>query len=118
MTQRTVTVPVSGDASAEADETFDLYLSSVDTNAVTATATIIDDDTPAGQPGCGTPSFNKATQAGVFIYNDCGTNNWHLRVTGGGQTLTYRGQLSSSQLFSNLLKFLIKRLVRLLKLSS
>lgn len=33
---------------------------------------------------CGQPAFNKNTQRATFLWKDCnGSNQWHLRVTGG-----------------------------------
>ena len=48
---------------------------------------------------CGTPTFNKATEQAVFVWKDCPTNNWHVRVTGGGSpsALTYVGDVTAPE---------------------
>jgi hypothetical protein len=103
-TQKTVSVPILNDTSPEGSETFGLQLSSASTNAATATATIQDDDS-ADLPTCGQPVYNRATEAGFFLWNDCGTEQWHVRATTGGQNLTYQGSLTSNPALSSLAAF-------------
>jgi hypothetical protein len=109
-TQQTVAVSVLDDTVVEGDETFTLTLS----NAVgatlataTATGTIQDDEVPTG-PVCGVPTYDSATEAGVFLYYDCANpQQWHVRVTGGGAplALAYRGTLSADLPFSSVVGF-------------
>jgi hypothetical protein len=84
-TRRTVAVPITDDALRENDETFSLNLTSGVAKAVTATATIVDNDRVGTLPACGTPAYSIATESLVLIWNDCNTTDWHLRATGGGQ---------------------------------
>ena len=38
---------------------------------------------------CGAPSINAKTERAAFLWEDCdGSQRWHLRVTGGGTTVT------------------------------
>jgi hypothetical protein len=41
----------------------------------------------------------------MFVWNDCGSDNWHVRVTAGGQTLSYQGTLTSDQGFTTMTAF-------------
>ena len=47
---------------------------------------------------CGQPAYDSATDAGVFIWKDCGTGEWSVRVTGGGSStgLSYQGMVESA----------------------
>ncbi len=104
-TQKTVSVPIINDTLAESTESFSLRLTSATTNTVTASATILDDDSGGTLPSCGEPSYDKATETAAFIWNDCGTNDWHLRVTAGGQVVSYQGTLTSDQGFTTMSPF-------------
>ncbi|MEM1228917.1 MAG: S8 family serine peptidase [Pseudomonadota bacterium] len=53
---------------------------------------------------CGEPSFSMRDDRGTFLWQDCVTGRWSLRVT-GGQTptrLDYRGQFAGSGAVTNL----------------
>ena len=50
---------------------------------------------------CGEPSYDAATEAGVFIWQDCPSGAWHVRITAGPNWLVYNGDLVSSAAFSN-----------------
>ncbi len=104
-TQETVSVPITNDGDPESSESFTLTLTSADTNTVNASATILDDDSAGTLPACGEPTYNKATETAAFIWNDCGTNDWHVRVTAGGQFVSYQGTLTSNQAFASLAAF-------------
>ena len=56
-------------------------------------------------PVCGTPVYAAATESVILLYNDCGTNRWHVRATAGGQFVTYRGGLIADQPFASLTGF-------------
>jgi Calx-beta domain len=104
-TQKTVSVPITNDTNPESNETFTVMLTSVDTNSVSATATILDDDS-GSLPACGKPTYDKATETGIFIWNDCAnTDQWHVRVTAGGQSVSYQGNVTSGQPFESLAGF-------------
>jgi hypothetical protein len=104
-TEKSVSVPIIDDAVPEGWEAFVLTLDSTVTDTVTAKASIRDNDTGTIMPLCGKPNYDKATETAVFLWNDCGTNVWHVRATGGGQTLTYKGSLSSTQTLAGLTAF-------------
>nr|WP_280818803.1 Calx-beta domain-containing protein [Thiorhodococcus minor] len=91
----TVSVPILDDGTAEPNETFTLQASSSEASPASGTATIQDDDGSGGDPTCGMPTFDPAVDRGVYLWNDCGTNDWHLRITGGGsgQYLNHLGTL-------------------------
>ena len=59
---------------------------------------------------CGEPSFNSLTERGTFLWRNCTTNQWSLRVTGGGSVagLTYEAQLRGNGGLSNLQEILIE----------
>ncbi len=101
-TQGTVTVPITDDTLRENDETFSLNLTSGVAKAVTATATIADNDSADNLPACGALVYDKAGESAVFLWNDCGTTRWHLRATGGGRTTTFRGTLTASPALTDL----------------
>jgi hypothetical protein len=101
-TRRTVAVPITDDALRENDETFSLNLTSGVAKAVTATATIVDNDRVGTLPACGTPAYSIATESLVLIWNDCNTTDWHLRATGGGQKVAFQGSLTASPAFTSL----------------
>lgn len=60
------------------------------------------DRSGATQPACNKPDYNQATEAGVFLWKDCGTNQWHIRATAGDHSVTYRGSLTSDAPFLSL----------------
>lgn len=47
---------------------------------------------------CGQPTFSNSADRATFIWKDCGgsTNQWHIRVTGGGTAtnLKFQGTIS------------------------
>ncbi len=114
-TVKSISVPVIDDAVTEGDETFDLTLTGAQTGEITATATIRDNDTAVTPPACGAPNpaYNKATETAVFLWNDCGTNQWHLRGTGGGRVVRFAGSLTASPAFARLSGFSVEATDRL-----
>jgi len=99
-TTQTVTVPIVDDLLAEGSEKFYVVLS----NAVNgimgynkAVATISDNEPSP----CNAPTYNAGTEAAVFMWKDCTTGNWSMRVTAGGGSKTYTGSVVSNQPFSS-----------------
>ena len=94
-----VVVSIIDDGDSEGAETLVLNLSNpVDAELVdaSATATIEDNEVYA----CGEPSIDRASEAGVFLWRDCPSNNWQMRVTaGGGSKIVYEGQVTAEQPF-------------------
>lgn len=51
---------------------------------------------------CGDPGYDRfSARAALYVWQDCGTNNWHVRAAGGTQPWeVYMGEFSSSQSFN------------------
>ncbi len=49
----------------------------------------------------GQPAYDPATQAGLFLWRDGPGGGWHLRVTAGGGSADYRGEIVSSAPFTS-----------------
>jgi hypothetical protein len=49
---------------------------------------------------CGAPAINGAVDSGVFIWRDCPSGEWRLKVTGAGSKIVYRGRASSTANFT------------------
>lgn len=102
----TISVTVLDDSIFESPEDFTVVVTGV-TNAQLADDTglvlIGDDDLTA----CGEPTFSPATDAGVFLWQDCGnTDNWLVRGTaGGGSAIEYNGSFNSDAPISSLTPF-------------
>jgi Hypothetical glycosyl hydrolase family 15 len=48
--------------------------------------------------GCGRLSYDKSSEQGTYLWRDCKSGQWHLRVTGGGaKAVNYGGRLNSDQ---------------------
>ena len=56
---------------------------------------------------CGEPAIDSATDAGIFLWNDCGDpQQWHARMTaGGGALIAFQGSVNSDQPFDSLQGF-------------
>lgn len=105
----TLNLPIIDDVLAEGDEQLTVRLSNpVNTVFATgqSTLTITDDELSP----CGTPTINPATEPGVFLWKDCSTGQWAMRVNGGGatNTRTYSGSIVSSTQFSQISGFSIE----------
>ena len=44
---------------------------------------------------CGTPTYNPATEGGLYLFEDCESGLWHLRAVAGGATRSFAGTLTS-----------------------
>ena len=56
----------------------------------------------AGTPSPdGQPAYDPGTQAGLFLWRDGPGAGWHMRVTAGGGSANYAGEIVSSEPFSN-----------------
>jgi Calx-beta domain/ASPIC and UnbV/FG-GAP-like repeat len=100
--QKTVTVTVIDDSDQDPSESFRLDLSGAATNSASAAATILDNETPP-TPECGKPAYDKAMESGVFAWYDCADpQQWHVRMTAGGQTMSYQGTVTSDLGFDGL----------------
>ncbi|MEE9494452.1 MAG: Calx-beta domain-containing protein, partial [Gammaproteobacteria bacterium] len=102
-TSKTIDIAILQDMLVEDVENFTVKLS----NATAATladttgiATIIDDEVNA----CGQPSFIPSIDQAVYLWRDCGTDNWHLAATAGGTAtqIIYLGDVTSDQPLTNI----------------
>jgi hypothetical protein len=50
---------------------------------------------------CGAPTLNGATQKGVFVWRDCPTGKWSMRVTSANTTITYQGTITSASNYTS-----------------
>jgi len=109
-TTKVLNVAIHDDPLAEGVESFGLSLSNP-SNAIlgvaTAKVTINDDEASP----CGVPAYNLATEAGIFLWQDCnGTGAWHARMTSGSGAVTYRGTLFADRAFAQVTGFSIEAL--------
>jgi hypothetical protein len=100
-TSTTFDIPLLDDSLLEGNETLTVTLSNPQgalLDQSTATVTIVDDEGTF----CGPPSYDPATEPGLFLWRDCAAPGpdrvWQVRVTGGGSgtSLKYRGSVSST----------------------
>lgn len=94
--RQVVQVPVLDDGQREDSETFVLELSGAATGTLTRRATILDDDA-AVTPECGAPDYDPGVDQAAFLWSDCASRRWHLRITGGGDAryLSYPGNVAA-----------------------
>lgn len=102
-TLQTVTVPVLDDLLHEPTESFSLVLSNAAGATLakaTATGTISDNDNAS--IACGEPAIAAGSQAGLFLWQDCATSQWHARVAAGGSAsvMKYTGSVAASMPFA------------------
>jgi len=97
---KTVSVTILDDLLGEENETFTLVLSNPSSATLVpggGTGTITDDEVSA----CGEPGYDPAVDAGVFVWQDCPSDQWRARFTaGGGSFLRYTGTVGSDQAFN------------------
>jgi len=68
----------------------------------------VDVGEPALSP-CGPPIYNKATEQALFIWKNCATDTWQVRMTSGGATwVVYKGDVQSDQTFTSVTGFSIE----------
>lgn len=106
-TSKTVSIPLLDDNLAEGDEAFALHLSNASNATIgttDGTVTILDDEVSP----CGEPAIDAATEAGVFVWRDCTTDDWHMRVTGGGVFTVYSGRIVSTANYAQVTGFSIE----------
>ena len=59
---------------------------------------------------CFEPAYDRATEQAIFLWKDCPTGQWHVRLTGGGDAsgVIADGSIRSNALFSNVAPFSIE----------
>jgi len=50
-------------------------------------------NTDANAAVCGSPTYTPADAAALYVWQDCDTGRWHLRVTAGGDYASFQGRL-------------------------
>ncbi|NEV62830.1 FG-GAP-like repeat-containing protein [Thiorhodococcus minor] len=93
-----VRVSILDDGQREDSETFVLELSGAATGTITRRATILDDDA-AVTPECGAPEYDPGVDQAAFLWSDCASRRWHLRITGGGDAhyVSYLGNVAADR---------------------
>ncbi|MGC1507012.1 Calx-beta domain-containing protein [Ketobacter sp.] len=97
VTSQQISIPILEDNLSESEETFDVVLSNANNATLdkpSGRATILDNEISP----CGMPSFDSANDQNIYLWKDCGTDNWHLSATAGGSAsqLIYFGEFMSS----------------------
>lgn len=112
-TQKLIAVDITDDDEIELTEQFLVKLGTpvnAEIGDDTGSVTITDNDDSTDGTECGEPTFDKATEKGLFLWRDCNiteTRNWHVRTTGGGSTtlISYEGSVSSNQEFLSVIPY-------------
>ena len=61
---------------------------------------------PAPPPSaCGQPDYDRATETAIFIWQACPSDDWFIRVTGGGVSNLFEGRLVGEQDFLSVAPF-------------
>lgn len=100
-TSKTISVPIFTDSESEGQEVFIVTLTSSNIMLSDSVATGTIQDGVTGDISCGQPVYDAATEEAVFLWKDCTTGEWSMRVTAGGGTtaLKYTGRVLNSQGF-------------------
>jgi hypothetical protein len=54
---------------------------------------------------CGAPTYNQNTDHNLYLWKECGTDNWHARLTSGGTSfITFSGTIESTTGFISVTK--------------
>ncbi len=105
-TTQTIDVAIVNDSNPESDELFTVGLSAPDNATLddaSGTGTIVDDDEPPF--ACGTPTYDKASERALFLWQDCATGSWSVRVTAGGPNSTFSGEVRATTSFTSVTPF-------------
>lgn len=57
-------------------------------------------ETAIAQDACGTPQYDPAAKTAMYIWRDCPSNNWHVRVTSSGDWTRFDGTVDAQQAFT------------------
>ncbi len=102
--QTTVPVTLIDDDDIESDETLTVQIMNPSNATIsatdTATGTIQDDDAPV----CGAPTFNPATEKGVFVSIDCGSGKYRVEASAGGSYTQFDGLITSDMAITGLVR--------------
>ncbi len=106
-TSKSVTVAVINDVLAEGPEKFSMILSNAVNGVLgvsTKTGTITDNEPSP----CNAPTYSAGTEAAMFLWKNCTTGIWSMRVTAGGGSLTYKGTVTAGRPFSTMQPFSVE----------
>ena len=99
-----ILVDLIDDTLQEGNETFRVTLTGA-TNALlgdaNATGTIIDNEVTA----CGEPTYNKSIDTAAFVWKDCDSGLWYVRLTAGDGYTQYIGSVDSDQPFTTIIPY-------------
>lgn len=57
---------------------------------------------------CGVPSYNPASDRAIFLWRDCASSGWLMRVMGGGSYASFVGELSADTAFTRYTLFSVE----------
>ncbi len=107
-TSKTVIINIEDDNLPEGTETFTVNLNNAINSSISkanGTATINDNDLSV----CGPPSYDGIIDGEIFLWKDCTTGQWSLRVTAGASgNAQYIGSLESDQAFNSVTPFSVE----------
>ena len=99
-TSKTISVPLIDDGISEGPETFTVQLANASNALIGDGSAVgtINDGSVSGVSPCGKPTYNAATDQGVYLWQDCGTDTWHMVATPGGSAtqVIYQGDVTSN----------------------
>ena len=106
-TVQQIQIPINDDGLAEGDEDFAVTLSNTVNSVLVdgdAVVTIVDDEPSP----CGMPTYDRATENAVFVWKDCGTDQWYARMTAGGVQTQWIGTAASTANYVSVTGFSIE----------
>lgn len=96
--------PAGVDARLEIDDATGPIL--VGPDKVAAVSPIVLSERP--QDACGSPEIDASEVASLFVWNDCGTGQWHVRATAGGGFDEYVGAIVSDRPLSPVVRYMLE----------
>ena len=100
--------PVSDNACFTVDSNAQLFLGAnrVPVQSPLNLTTLGSCDLPDDPPSCGAPDFDATSDRGIYLWRDCPTNDWMVRLAAGGVSGTFaNGNIESLGGFTNLSQF-------------
>ncbi len=103
-TSKQIPVAIIDDTDQEGNEIFLLTLSNpvnAELSDPNATGTVIDNEMSV----CDAPVYDPGSEGTIFLWKNCTTNIWHVRLTAGGGYTRYRGTVITDQNFNNVVPY-------------
>ena len=94
-TSKVVNLTLTDDNLAEGTESFQVKLSNpvgAPINTTLATVTITDDEPSP----CDAPGYDPATESAMFLWKDCASGQWSMRLPGGASYKVFTGNVTST----------------------